>query len=130
MAAANGIDAALHELDAGLYHSVAELRPHTFAVAANRVEIGTFFVVSQSSGEYRLAWSVKDFVAAHDGRGDEISHWSAHAKGPLFGKVAPLFDDENGNSRFYVNAIYQGEGFTVGKQLSIRAWNGERRPRF
>jgi len=46
------------------------------------------------------------------------------ARGPLFGKVGALFDDENGNSRFYVDAIYQGEGFTVGHQLSIWEWNG------
>jgi hypothetical protein len=124
LATAREMDAALHELDGDLYHSVIELRPHTFVVAANRVEIGTFFIVSESSGEYRLVWNVKDFAATHDGQGDDLSHWSAHAKGALFGKVAPLFDDENGNSRFYVNAIYQGEGFTVGKQLSIWEWDG------
>ena len=41
------------------------------------------------------------------------------ARGPLFGKVGALFDNENGNSRFYVDAIYQGEGFAVGHQLRI-----------
>jgi hypothetical protein len=102
-------------------------------VAANRAGIGTFFIVSRGSGEYHSVWNVKDFAATHDGRvgqalppanDDGLSHWSAHGTDSLFGTVGALFRNENGNSRFYVNATYQGEGITVGKQLSIWEWNG------
>jgi len=123
-ATAKEVEAAIHELDADLNHSVIELSPHTYVVAANRVEIGTFFIVSRDSEVYHSAWNVKDFAAAHDGRDDDISHWSDHSKSPLFGKVGALFDNANGHSRFYVDATYQGEEFTVDKQLSIWEWNG------
>jgi len=122
-ATAKEVEAAIPLLDPTLERSAIQLSPHTFVVAANR-EIGTFFIVSRDSGAYHSAWNVKDFAATHDGRDDDISHWSAHGKGPLFGKVGPLFSNENGNSRFYVDATYQGEGFTVDKQLSIWEWNG------
>jgi hypothetical protein len=122
-ATAREVDAAIHDLDADLYHSAIELSPHTFVVAANRVEIGTFFIVARDSGEYHSVWNVKDFAATHDVQDDGISHWSAHGKAPLFGKAGALFDNENGNSRFYVDATYQSEGFTVDKQLSIWEWN-------
>jgi GNAT superfamily N-acetyltransferase len=123
-ATAKEVEAAIPQLDATLEGSVIELSPHTFVVAANRVEIGTFFIVSRDSTEYRSVWNVKDFAATHDGRDDGISHWSAHGESPLFGEVGALFGNENGNSRFYVDATYQGEGITVGKQLSIWEWNG------
>jgi hypothetical protein len=123
-ASAKEVDAAIRQLDAGLEDSVIELRPHTFVVAANRIEIGTFFIVSGAAGGYRCVWNVKDFAATHDGLDDGVSDWSLHSKAPLFGTVGALFDSENGDSRFYVDATFQGEGFTVAKQLSIWEWNG------
>jgi len=61
-ATAKEVEAAIHELDADLNHSVIELSPHTYVVAANRVEIGTFFIVSRDSEVYHSAWNVKDFA--------------------------------------------------------------------
>jgi hypothetical protein len=123
-ASAKELETAIHQLDGDLCHSVIELRPHTFVVAVNRVEIGTFFIVSATAGEYRSAGNVRDFAATHDHRNDDISDWSLHGRAPLFGEIGALFDNENGSSRFYVDATHQGEGFTVAKQLSIWEWNG------
>jgi hypothetical protein len=124
VASGKEVEAAIRQLDADLDDSVIELRPHTFVVAANRVEIGSFFIVSGAAGEYHSVWNVKDFAATHDGRDDGISDWSAHSKAPLFGTLGALFDSENGDSRFYVDATFLGEGLTVAKQLSIWEWNG------
>jgi hypothetical protein len=123
-ATAKDVEAAVPQLDATLEGSVIELSPHVFVVAAQGYETGTFFIISQTAGVYRSAWNVKDFAATHDGQDDDISLWSTRGTDSLFGHVGALFDNENGNSRFYVDATYHGEGLTVGKQLSIWEWNG------
>jgi hypothetical protein len=73
---------------------------------------------------YRSAWNAKDFAATGDGQGDDVSPWSTRGADSLFGTVGALFAGDNGSPRFYVNATYQGEGITVGKQLSVWEWNG------
>jgi hypothetical protein len=124
-AAAKEVEAAIPQLDASLRGSAIELSPHTFVVAANRVEIGTFFIISRESGAYRPTWNVKDFAATHDARDGDLSHWSARGKGPLYGTVGSLFVADNDSSRFYVNAKYaQAMGATVQGQLSVWEWNG------
>jgi hypothetical protein len=123
-ATAKEVEAAVPQLDANLGGSAIELSPHVFVVAAQSDETGTFFILSQTAGVYKPAWNVKDFAVTHDGRDDAISHWSVNGTDSLFGTIGALFDNENGNRRFYIDATYRGQGGTVGKQLSIWEWNG------
>jgi hypothetical protein len=83
-ATAKEVEAAVPQLDATLEGSVIELSAHVFVVAAQTDETGTFFIISQTAGVYRSAWNVKDFAATHDGRDDDISHWSAQGTDLLF----------------------------------------------
>jgi hypothetical protein len=103
-ATAKEVEAAIPQLGADPDGSVIELSPHTFVVAASRGEIGTFFIVSQNAGVYRSTWNAKDLAATHDGRHDDLSHWSAHAPQQLVGRLGALSTAGNGSARFYVNA--------------------------
>jgi hypothetical protein len=124
-ATAKEVEAAIPQLDASLRGSAAELSPQTFVVAVDRAEIGTFFIVSRDSGAYRSTWNVKDFAATHNGKDDDISHWDARGRQPLFGRLGPLSNCDNGSARFYVNATYtHAMGLTVQGQLSVWEWSG------
>ena len=72
-ATAKEVEAAVPQLDANLDGSVIELSPHTFVVAAQRHETGTFFIVTRGVESYQSTWNAKDFAATHDGQDDDIS---------------------------------------------------------
>lgn len=118
---------ALHELDADLGGSMAELNHHTFAIAPVIYPAGTFFVISKVGDEFKIVWSIKDAAKTYTKSG--ISDWSQERlseKGnfPVYGDVFKLPKCGNGNPRFYINATYAGQGMTALGQLSVWEWNG------
>lgn len=122
------LGAAIHELYSGLECHAVELDRDTYVVATREGELGTFFVISQAGGMFKVAWHVKDAAMAHPQHAHAVERWSARGArgGGLFGTVGVLPRNEKGNPRFYIDATHaQAMGATVGAQLSIWEWNGE-----
>jgi hypothetical protein len=132
---AEDLKASLAELDPDLGVEVVELRPGTFVVSTSLGAIGTFFVVAKRSGHEEVVWRVSDW--ARHASGSPLAAWSPsnatfesrrsgfEETGPLFGSVVVrLPDDENRRPRFYVDAVYSGQGLSISMQLSVWAWDG------
>jgi hypothetical protein len=102
------------------------LLPGDFLVILRYAETGTFLVVGRSpNGKARVKWAI-DRYARSPGVNRELGCWPVQRDcGPLFsGPAKPLPPTSKGEPRFYINAIYAGNGLTVGAQTSIWAWNG------
>ena len=128
-----------------LRSSVLQLNPNLLLIAAQTDEIGTVFVIGQSPSQSHQAvlWSIADAAPQPHDPHDLIQAWrldraqsscrdarSSHnpfSCGPLYASVGLLPPDAGHRPRFYVDAGYaQGAGATIGAQLSIWRWDGDR----
>lgn len=117
-----------------------ELNASTFLVVAPS-PIGNVFIVSKSGDNYRVAWSTAQMQEASGESAEVLAAWRAEnarlgGRGPYWvasGSVGPveparlaiLPTDAKGHPRFYIEGIYaQGEGGTVGEQISLWVWDG------
>jgi hypothetical protein len=93
---------------------------------------GTFFVVTRtSSGQFQVAWNMKDLAHEHYAERDEIGYWAyvtfpqlLYGDGALIGTVSALPPSRAGHPRFYVEAVASAHGGTQARQISVWQWNG------
>jgi hypothetical protein len=110
--------------------TVAQLRRGTHAayvVAVNVQFFGTLFVVSRTAArsKFRVAWDIKTVAERHHRKRDLLGDWANFAlckRPPLTGEVHGLPRNRRGQARFYVDAIYNTNGSSALKQLSIWEW--------
>ena len=102
-----------------------ELRQGQFLVAPSFPGTGTFFVVERGkNGPSRVTWSMDRYASSKAGDGS-LSCWASADCGPLSGSIASLPPMATGEPRFYVDAVYSGNGGTLPAQTSVWAWNGQ-----
>lgn len=110
---------------------LASGRDAAYAVEANQIFFGTFFVVArQKGGPFRVAWTVKD-VARQGIEESEKVAWkqgiAGWEDGPLHGGITLLSRSAGGHPRFLVDADPLGiviAGCTKSIQLSVWDWDG------
>lgn len=135
------ITKAFVNLDPEIGGSAILLAPSTYLVTMNRGEIGTVFVVvddapTSAEHSYRVRWTIREIPSDFE---DELSAWLARKAvdtcrekddahcGPLYSDAVSLPPTADGRARFYIDAGYaQGAGATIGKQLSIWEWDGQK----
>lgn len=124
---ASGADltARLKALHAELGGEAVELGGGDFVVTAHIFETGTVFILGRSGeGAARIKWSIDRFAASPTAD-EKLRCWQVSADcGPLYGSAKLLSATAAGETRFYVDANYAGNGMTVGAQTSVWAWNG------
>ncbi len=119
----------------------ADLGHHLLLVAPSVGESGTVFLLGERDGKSTVLWSIASSSPQRVDPGGLVGAWRADRAsgtcrekesstnwgtcGPLYANVGKLPADENGCARFYVDAGYEGNGGTIGKQTSIWRWDGD-----
>lgn len=134
-----GVRAALAELSPDGARDYLELSDDAVLVVAPG-PIGNVFIVAQTEGRHRLAWSISQPQEAHGEPAEILAAWrpenarlgergpystSSGSAGPVIPRIGRLPSDAKGHPRFYVDGAYaQGAGGTVGAQISLWTWDG------
>lgn len=121
---------AAYRLDGNAVQLIAGKRA-VWVVSASFARAGTFFVLARdTSGSFKLRWSIKDLAAHHETTHDEIGYWASNAfswgDGPLVGRVGPIVSSRAGKPRFAVDAHAAAiAGGTFNNQISVWEWDGQ-----